>query len=276
MSKKNQYRVILNLEGFHPIEIGQKIGDCEFGFEQDYNVYFISTVVSAENPEKAKSKGVLRLERILSIITLQTGVSYPVRSVHMVQISGEKPFVVTVSLDLERITFLHLKKEKIEEIKKTIKLLDNLPSEERSTAIIDKGINYFLRGCFLECEWRSESFLNFYKAIELITNEFRKEFDVEIKNQLNDTILCNITDEEVRALRTPKRQIQFSCEQIGITPSCNISKIVTLRNEFSAHARLKEVEVSSEDKNDCKSLAAMMILWYVNYVKTKKITKLKN
>jgi uncharacterized Zn finger protein (UPF0148 family) len=46
-------------------------------------------------------------------------------------------------------------------------------------------------------EWRSESFLNFYKAIELITNEFRKDFDERLASQLTSTILNIVTDKEI-------------------------------------------------------------------------------
>lgn len=267
MSENNKYCVIIYLEGFHPVEIGQKISDCEFGFEQENKKYFISTIVSAENNEQALCKGELRLNQVLNVITLQTGVSYSKYGVHYNQISGQKPFIFSSIVNLERTVYLPLKKQKIEEITESVELLDNLPNQERSTKITDRAINYFVRGCNLETEWRSESFLNFYKTIELITNQFLKAFDAEINNQLKDTILRSITDKELRELRTPTRLIQFTCQQLGINLSCNISNILNLRNRFSAHARLKEVEVSDEDLWDCKSLAARTILWYEKYLK---------
>lgn len=270
MSENNQYCVIIYLEGFHPVKIGQKISDCEFGFEQRNKKYFLSTIVSAENDEKAKCKGELRLKQVLSLITLHTGVTYPIWGMHLDQISGEKPFIFKAYLTLKRKTYLPLDKEKIEEITESLNILDNLPTQERSTKITDKAINYFLRGCFLETKWLSESFLNFYKVIELISNEFRKTFDAEINNQLKDTLLTSITEKEIKQLRTPTRLIQFTCEQLGINPSCNISHILDIRNGFSAHARLKEVEVSDSDKNDCKILAAKSIIFYTKYIKKKQ------
>jgi len=269
MSETNQYCVKMYLEGFHPVEVGQKISDCEFGFETRNKQYFLSTIVSAENRDKAKRKGELRLNQVMSVFVLHTGIMYPISVIHVDQISGKKPHIYTSHLTLGRMVYLQIPKEKIEEIEKSVELIDRLPIKERSTKITDRAINYFLRGCYLETRWLSESFLNFYKAIELISNEFRKSFDKEINNQLKGTLLSNLTEEEIRNLRTPRRLIQFVCEQLGISPSCNISRILELRNRFSAHARLKEIELSEGDKNNCKSLAAKTIIYYTKHLKGK-------
>lgn len=182
MSENNQYCVKIYLEEFHPVEVGQKISDCEFGFETRNNQYFLSTIVSAENSNKAKRKGELRLNQVLSVFVLHTGITFPIGVIHVDQISGEKPFICSSNLILGRTVYLPIKKEKIEEIEKSVELIDKLPTQNRSTKITDRAINYFLRGCYLETKYRSESFLNFYKVIELITNEFRKAFDSEVNS----------------------------------------------------------------------------------------------
>jgi hypothetical protein len=270
MSEKNQYSVIIYLKGFHEVELGQKIAGCEFGFEPENNQYFLSTVVTAESIEEAKRKGELRLNQVLSVFVIHTGITYPVSGIHVNQISGKKPFLYSSFMILGRTTYLPISKEKIEEIEKSIELFDKLPSQERSTKRVDKAINYFLRGCYLETQWRSESFLNFYKAIELISHDFRKNFGQTLINQLKDTLLRDLTEEEMQKPLTPKRLIQFACGQLGITDACDISKIVTLRSQFSAHARLKEVTVSPEDFNNCKILAGKTILKYADYIQTTK------
>jgi hypothetical protein len=112
MTGINQYSVKMHLEGFHPVEVGQKISDCEFGFETRNNQYFLSTIVSAENRDKAKRKGELRLNQVLSVFVLHTGMIYPISGIHVDQISGKKPFIYTSHLTLGKTTYLPIPKEK--------------------------------------------------------------------------------------------------------------------------------------------------------------------
>jgi hypothetical protein len=258
------------LRGFHDAEIGQKIANCELGFEQENNRYFLSTTVTAESIKEAKRKGELRLNQVLSVFVIHTGITYPISGIHVSQISGRQPFLYSSFMTLETMTYLPISKEKIEEIGKLVELLDKLPSQKHSTKRVDKAINYFLRGCYLETQWRSESFLNFYKAIELISHHFKGDFSQTLINQLRDTLLKDSTEKEIQELLTPKRLIQFACGQLGIGDVCGVSKIVTLRNQFGAHARLEEVTVSPEDFNNCKILASRTILKYANYIQTTK------
>jgi hypothetical protein len=266
MSLKNQYNVKAYLKGFHEIEIGQKIADCEFGFDHNRHQYFLSATVSAENIEEAKRKGALRLNQVLSVFVIHLGMYYSISAIGVDQIAGEQPFVHSTSLILGRTTYLPIGKEEIEEIENSITLLDKLPIQESSTKRIDRAINYFLKGCRLETQLRSESFLNFYKVIELISDDFGKDFNEEVSGQLKTMLLKNVTEKEINELRTRKRLIQFACNKIGITFDCDISKIVELRNKFSAHARLKEVNISRKEFNDCKILASRTIIKYAEYI----------
>ena len=161
MSAKNQYSVIMYLAGFHEVEVGQKIADCGFGFEKRDNQYFLSTVVSAESNEEARRKGELRLVQVLSIFAVYTGITYPISGIHINQIAGKKPFLYMSPMVLQRTRYLPFPKEEIQKVGELIELLDRLPSEEGSTKRIDRAINYFLGGCYLELKWRSESFLDF-------------------------------------------------------------------------------------------------------------------
>jgi hypothetical protein len=267
MSEKNQYSVIMYLAGFHEVEAGQKLADCEFGFEKENNQYFLSTVVSAESIEEAKFKGELRLNQVLSVLVVNTGIYYQVSGIHINQLSGKKPFIYVSPMILQRMVYLPFPKEIFEKVEELIKLLDNLPFQEDSTKRIDKAINYFLRGCDLELNWRSESFLNFFKVIELVSNGFREGFVQTLIVQLNSSLLGNLTEKEIQQLLTPKRLIQYTCSKIGLSDECNISEVVDLRNEFSAHARMKEIIVTPETFNHCKSLARRTIIKYANFMR---------
>jgi len=262
MSEENTYRVKAFLQLFHKMELGQELGGCKIDFE--HNQYVISTVVSANTPEEAKNKGFLRLSQVLSVFSIHTGVSYKVNRLHTEQISGKKPYLHMGAVEFVRQTYLPIGAKKIGEIEKTLAILDKLPDEKKSTKIIDNAINYFLRGCYLETTWRSESFLNFYKVIELIAQDFQESFHQTLQNQLASSLLGGITKEERTHLLTSKRLIRFMCLQLGIDISNDVSQIVELRHKFSAHATLKEVDVSFKEFNKCKALAIKAIINYIH------------
>jgi len=265
MNEKNTYLVKAYLKLFHEIQLGREIGGCKIDYDHDQNRYFISTVVSGNTPMEAKDKGFLRISQLLSIFCVHTGVSYEIDNILINQISGEKPYLFTGSMTFREITYMPIGNEKIGEIEQTLTILDQLPNEEKSTKVITKAINYFLRGCRLETTWRSESFLNFYKVIELIAQHFQGSFNQALKNQLKSTVLEDLTRDEGKQLQTPKRLIQFMCLRLGITTSSNdISQIIDLRPKFSAHATLQEVTISLEEFNNCKVLAAKVIINYIH------------
>jgi hypothetical protein len=271
MNSENKYSVKAFLKGFHKVEVGQKIANCEFGFDSNRSQYFLSTIVSADSMKEAKRKGESRLFQVLSVFVVYTGIYYSISTIGVDQISGEQPFLHSGEVILGRLTYLPISKEKIEEIGKLVMLLDKLPSQEQSTKRVDRAINYFLKGCFFETQKgeyvRAESFLNFYKAVEIISHDFRKSFDKKVSGQLETTLLTDITEKEIEKLRTTKRLIQFMCKKLGITNVCDISRIVELRNEFSAHASLEEVNVSKKEIDDCKTLAAKTIMKYADHIK---------
>ena len=264
MSMENTYEVKGFLSVFHPIPLGQKIGDCKMDFDQKRKKYFISVIVSAETQREAEQKGFIRFNQVLPVFCIHTGVSHKIGTITVSQISGSKPHLHSSKIVLVRETHLPLTNEKIGEIENTLRILDKLPNEKRTTKIITRAINYFLRGCYLETQWRSESFLNFYKVTELIAQDFRKDFSEELRNQLKGTLLEKLTEIEREKLRTPKRLVQFMCLQLNIPIGDEISRIVALRPKFSAHATLKEVDVSSEEFNECKAISGKVLINYIH------------
>ncbi len=71
MSLENKFSVKAYLEGFHKVEIGQKVADCEFGFDSKRNQYFLSMIISANSMQEAKHKGELRLKQVLCFRHIQ-------------------------------------------------------------------------------------------------------------------------------------------------------------------------------------------------------------
>ena len=271
MSEKNQYLVKAFVDGLQEIVEETKIGDYEFGFAQLEKKHFLSTIVTAGNMTEATGKSFTKLGQMLRIITLFTGKPYSILYINSNQISDKQTSQIFSSAILEaKVIARHslFNKDKIEEIRKTANVIEKLPNEEHSTKVAIRALSYFERGCYLETIWRSESFLNFFKGIELISKDFEKLFDTEVNNQLKNTLLRELTKEDLKAMRTLKRVIQFTCEQLGIT-DCNVSEIVNLRSEFSAHARLKEVTVTKEKFSNCKKLAEKLIISYLNHISPK-------
>lgn len=268
MSEKTTYLVKAYLILFHEVELGTKIRDCEFGFDDLRKRYFLSTKVSADSAEEARRKGERRLSQVLSVFTIHTGVSYTHSGIAVDQISGKQPFLHHLFTGFTRLTYLPINNEKILEVKKSIEILDKL-TDERAAILTERAINYFMRGCYLQTTpWRSESFLNFYKVIELIAQDFRERFNQTLENQLKDTLLRSLTRDERKHLQTTKRLMRFMCQQLGITNGYEISEIVNLRHEFSAHATLQEVTVSLEEFNNCKILAEKSLIRYIDMLES--------
>ena len=261
---KNDYLVKAYLHLFHEVELGTRVRDCEFGFDDNSKQYFLSTKVSADNAEEARRKGEHRLTQVLSVFAIHTGVSYTY-VIGVDQISGEQPFFHYIFTGVTWEGCYPITNEKISEVEKSIEILDKL-ADERLSMVIERAINYFLRGCYLETRWPPESFLNFFKVIELVAQEFRGSFNQTIASQLKDTLFSGLTEEELERLRTLKRLVEFMCKQLDITGE-DISRIFTLRSKFSAHAVLEEVVVSPEEFGSCKHLAQRTI---INHIKQKR------
>lgn len=272
INTKNTYLVKAYPQGFHKIELGREIGGCKIDYDHHHNRYFISTVVVGGTPEEGQEKGFLRISQVLSVFCIHTGVNYKIDSIHIDQISGKKPYLYTSPTTLVWKSFLLVDNKKVREIEETLTILDKLSNEEQSTKIVTKAINYFLRGCYLETKWRSESFLNFYKIIELIAQKgFRESFNQVIKNQLKSTLFKDLNKGEIKQLRTSRRLIQFMCLQLGISSNNDISQIVKLRPKFSAHATLQEVDISLEEFNKCKALAGKTLINYIHHLQPSKL-----
>lgn len=269
----NQYNVRAYLKTFHEMQSGQKIADCQVSFDKERNQYFISTIVSANSNEEAKQKGIARIQQVLNVAIVYSGIYYELVGLTIDQISGEEPFISTMPLLFRRLRLLPLHEDHLKETRKSIDILDRISEQQLPRKRAEKAIKYFTKGCYFnQADSQSEAFLNFYKSIELVSHDFRKAFDDEINKQLTDTLLKDLTDFELKDLRTPKRLIQFTCEELETDFECEIPSIVRLRNEFSAHASLKEVVITQEEFNDCKTLAAKVIINYINYIQKSKST----
>ena len=262
----NQYSVKAYLKGFPEVKTPQKILECELDFDNDRKQYFFSTIVSAESGDEALSKGMERINLVIGVFEVYLITHLEIVLKLSEQISGEQPFINSTSFTLRRMRFLPLPQEMVDKIRRSTELLDKLPEHETYKKRVNKAISFLRKGCFLERDWSSEAFLNYYKALELVSHDFRRAFDKEVGSQLSGTLLKDLTELELKDLRTQKRLIQFTAQQLGIIHPYDIPKIVELRNKFGAHANLEDVTVSENEFNDCKILAANIITAYLDYL----------
>ena len=262
----NHYKIQAFLNGFFPIKTPLKIANCEIDLEKLRKQYFVSTIASGESADEAQKKGMEQINQVLGIFQVYFPIHLEIGSIHRIQVSGEEPFITSIALILQRTRFLPIPQEMVDKIVKSTELFANLPSDQKSSRRINKAINYFRKACFLEREYSSEAFLNYYKATELVSHDFNKAFVKEVNDQLNGTVLKDLTDQEMKELRTQKRLIQFTVKQLGISEPFDIPRIVELRNQFGAHANLKDVIVSKEDFRNCKFLASFIIINYLDYL----------
>ncbi len=124
-----------------------------------------------------------------------------------------------------------------------------------------KAANYFERGLASKSK-PDHSFLNFYKASELISNKLFKE------NIAEKTKKSNKPKQKI----TATEKMIYMCEVLGIDNSI-VNKLVDIRNRgFDVgHAQVRIVQVEKEDLNNCMNLTKEVILKYCSIGKTKKL-----
>lgn len=135
----------------------------------------------------------------------------------------------------------------------------------KTDPLSEKAIEYFIIGTKLN-KWTREAFLPFFKAIELISDNFLSELKKELEEKIPD-----LETEEIRRLANSRRKIQNSCKILGIEGvSATITTIVKARNSFDiAHATLKK-EFKKEYTDTCRELARELIVSYMKTLEVKQ------
>lgn len=121
-----------------------------------------------------------------------------------------------------------------------------------------KALAYFIIGMRLK-KWPVESFLNFFKSIELISNTFTSNFNKNLKEKIPD-----LTDREIRILGTRRRLIKQACLGVGLNDvEKTIDEIVKVRNSQDvAHPRA-DTPFKDEYVQPCKDLARDLFIAYL-------------
>lgn len=203
-----------------------------------------------------------KFERIFNALTLSTGKFFDFELVDAEEITpkGQKKKIYERFYPINHPYVEILKSEEIEQICELTKEI--LQFLDKTDKLSTKAIEYFIIGTKLH-KWSREAFLPFFKAIELISNNFSSEFEKRIREKIPD-----LTLKEINRLATLRRKILNACEILGIENiNEKVEMIVKARNRSDiAHATLKK-EFEKEYTDACRELAVELI---VNYLIWKK------
>lgn len=128
--------------------------------------------------------------------------------------------------------------------------------------VFQKAFEYFLIGTKIS-KWPKESFLNFFKAIELISDHFREKLENDIKEKIQD-----LTRAEIKQISTTKRRIIKAREILNVEniKKSEIKEIVKKRPQ-AAHPRIDTMFVR-KDVELCKKIAREFLFKYLKYIST--------
>lgn len=125
--------------------------------------------------------------------------------------------------------------------------------------VFQKAFEYFIIGTKIS-KWHKESFLNFFKAIELISDHFKEKLENDFKEKIQD-----LTRTEIKKISTAKRRIMKACEILNVEniEETEIKEIVKKRPD-AAHPRTDK-RFGRKDVELCKKIAREFILKYLKY-----------
>jgi len=230
--------------------------------DEEKGTRYIALLTVQANYYDAEKLAREKFERIFNALTLSTGRGFDFELVDAKEITpkGQKEKFYERYISMKFPFVEVLKSEKIEQVcDQTQEILGWL---HKTDPLSEKAIEYFIIGTKLHL-WPREAFLPFFKAIELISNNYSREWKARIKEKMPD-----LEPKEINMLANNRRKILNACEILGIEKvNEKIDTIVRARNRYDiAHATLKR-KFKKEHTDACRELARELI---VNYLKIPK------
>ena len=137
-----------------------------------------------------------------------------------------------------------------------------LPLSLTDDKVFQNAFEYFLIGTKIS-KWPKESFLNFFKAIELISDHFKENLENDFKEKIQD-----LTRKEIKEISTTKRRIIKAQEILNVEniEESEIKEIVRKRPQ-AAHPRIDKIFVR-KDVELCKKILREFLFKYLKYIST--------
>ena len=240
------------------MEVPKTIGDFEL-IPQEDTLDVVNLLVNAETVDAISDIAKEKYEEFFDSLMLSTGsiINYQLLGATEITPNREKKesfehvhasFHITAKVKVDEET-----RKKMWQEREDVFLLS-----QKHDQLSKKALAYFIIGMRLN-KWSNESFLNFYKSIELISSRFIHNFNMNLKG-----IIPDLSDIEINRLRTPKRLFKHTCSELGVNYfDERIDKIVDIRNsEDVAHAR-SATPFKEEYVQPCKELAKKLVIAYL-------------
>ena len=268
---------------------GQILSDAIF--EQDviidniqFNAFdgktYIETVVNGDSTEEARKVVLNKFEDVSSFLAFETDSKFKLIITDVIQIvsKGERGYGESDILGIMSIPRI-ITNQDIENINKLIKMNSELDK------ITKAALKYYERGIKIQ-EWNTESFINYFKVIELISNKYldkakqeqeeenREKLDqnigkiiAEIKSGQYDRKIIIKSAKEIYNIGKVglRRRIELAAIDLGVEEFTeeDIKKLVRTRNEVSAHANSQSELIGDEELKMCKSFAKKILHGYI-------------
>jgi len=253
-TKPRSWVFMAELEGVAPEEAIQ-INGCEFKVvtdEKKGSRYIATLKVDSNNLDNASKLAERKLERLLDVLSIATG--------HRFIFKMREGFEVTKGRkNKEHMGMMHMRFPfsaglTVDRVNEAKEILDLRITDEHSK----KAFQYILLGTALR-RWPREAFLNFFKAIELISDRYAPQLQEHFKEVIPD-----IQKRELKMLVNTRRRIEYTCKVLGLSELVEkISEIVRVRNEYDvAHAALRE-EFKAEYMTTCWEVAKEFLKGYL-------------
>lgn len=248
--------------------------DIEF-FSKD-NMNYATLLIEALSMNKAEESAILKLNNALNSMGfyLNSKLSFSIKDIKQQRQSDEILLCCKSSFHCNVTVVKPFDTKRVEEIEEIHDLLTSANDN------VKKAFKAYNRGLELE-EWNIESFLNYFKAIEIISNsyfveskaikelhtqEHMKDLLERMKNEYlkeeynTKQILDLVNDVYKLGFIELKLKIKTSLEKLELQHHIDkIDKIVNLRNKVAAHASSKMV-IKESDILICREIAKEMVL----------------
>lgn len=270
-SWKVKYKIKSYLDFYNKFEIDEFLflkeqleGNCAIG------------TIRAESREEATEICTVKLEKILKGMKFVLNYKFEFELCQIKEEIAEGTDVYKVSLLCSKNSIFVPGVLLDKEIKE---LQDHLREIEYSDKIASIAYESYLRAVEVR-EWSNEAFINYFKGIEVISNEYlekgkiekQKETQIELDSLLDKLkkLLNNeeINKEKVKGICTKihslgfielRKRINLALQDLCLEEYINqVDKLVRIRNSIAAHGSSKQ-NIASEDMVLCRELVQKMI-----------------
>jgi len=230
------------------------LGNCTVYLEKERMNITVDLQESDEIELEAIEKlALIEAKKACKVLSLATGRFFAFRDFDNVIETTPSAKRIPVSQRFQLLGMVVVPELKPSEQKEAINVFRLL---ENADPYALKAIDYFEKAVALS-NWNEDAFLNFFKAIELISKKHHME---AVAHEIR--LIYHKPKKEL----TTKEKMLFMCRKLNLPSqwSSKIRRLVDLRNKQDvAHARLTDGQISTDDVHNCEAIAKLVIVSYL-------------